>query len=336
MQPSLIPTQPVQTWQQQLRDCIQSAQALLDLLGLKPTDVGLSDAACRDFPLKVPLSFVRRMAAGKPDDPLLRQVLALKEEDIISPGYTADPVGEVAHSNPLSGLLHKYHGRALLIVSGGCAIHCRYCFRRHFPYQENRNTRSQWRTTLQYIAQDTSIEEVILSGGDPLIATDEHLATLVKQIADIAHVRKLRIHTRLPIVLPDRVTNTLIDAIAHPGLDTIVVLHCNHANEIDEEVRLALQSMRNRNITLLNQAVLLAGINNTLAAQIDLQQAVFHAGALPYYLHLLDKVQGAAHFDVPVAEALSLHRKLQARLPGYLVPRLAKEEKGASGKTLVY
>lgn len=336
MQPSTIPTQPVQTWQEQLSQSVTSITELLQLLSLKPADVGYSEAASMDFPLKVPHSFVRRMTPGNPGDPLLRQVLPLALETAVTPGYTEDPVGEVTAHNPLPGVLHKYHGRVLLIVTAGCAVHCRYCFRRHFPYQENRNTRSDWQATLKYIAQDESINEVILSGGDPLVASDTYLANMTSAIANIGHIKRLRIHSRLPIVLPDRVTNSLVEAITHPLLQTILVAHSNHANEIDHTVHDAFQQLRNGNITLLNQAVLLADINDTVAAQIDLQQTLFSAGVLPYYLHILDKVRGAAHFDKGVQEALELHKAMQMKLPGYLVPRLVCEEQGAAAKTLVY
>jgi EF-P beta-lysylation protein EpmB len=243
-----------------------------------------------------------------------------------------NPVGESGATIPRRGIIHKYHGRVLLIVSSGCAVNCRYCFRRHFPYNENQNSRQQWREALQYICADSTIEEVILSGGDPLVATDEQLRQLIAQIAAIPHVQRLRIHSRLPVVIPARVTDTLLDAITHTDMQTIMVVHCNHANEIDESVATALMALRRRNITTLNQAVLLAGINDTLETQLALCRRLFAAGALPYYLHLLDKVQGAAHFDVPESRALLLLTELSARLPGYLVPKLVREMVGANSK----
>ncbi|MFK7731747.1 MAG: EF-P beta-lysylation protein EpmB [Pseudomonadales bacterium] len=339
MQPSAardIKTRPIPTWQEQMRLCVTSAQELLGLLSLKSGDVGLSDAAEKDFPVKVPLSFVRRMNKGDPNDPLLLQVLASPQEEDIFSGYSHDPVGEAGAANPIPGVLHKYHGRALLIASGGCAVHCRYCFRRHFPYETNRNAQSEWREAITYIARDSSIDEVILSGGDPLIMTDKSLTALIDQIAAVPHVKRLRIHSRLPIVLPDRVTTTMLGAVKRPNLQTIIVVHCNHENEIDAEVQRAFDAIRAHNITLLNQTVLLANVNDTEAAQIALNKKLFAAGALPYYLHLLDKVQGAAHFDIPEEEALALHLKMRAQLPGYMVPKLVREEAGEKSKTLMH
>jgi len=272
------------------------------------------------------------MRYGDPRDPLLLQVLSTGQEMLDTPGYSADPVGETGAANPHRGIIHKYHGRVLLIVSSGCAVNCRYCFRRHFPYSENQNSRQQWREALQLIRDDKSIEEVILSGGDPLVATDEQLKGLVAQIAGIAHVRRMRIHTRLPVVIPARITDSLLDAITHPRLQTIVVIHCNHASEMDESVASALAALRSRGITLLNQSVLLADINDNLEAQLALCQRLFATGVLPYYLHLLDKVQGAAHFDVPEHHARMLLAELAARLPGYMVPKLVREVEGATSK----
>ena len=324
--------QATDSWQQQLRDVVTSRDELLHMLGLDTEDVGHANGACADFALKAPRSFVQRMRYGDPRDPLLLQVLSSPQEMIDVPGYVRDPVGESGATIPHRGIIHKYHGRVLLIVSGGCAVNCRYCFRRHFPYNENQNSRQQWREALQLIAADDSIEEVILSGGDPLVATDELLRQLIAQIAAIKHVRRLRIHTRLPVVIPDRVTTALLDAIAHPGLQTVVVIHCNHAREIDDAVTGALGALRDRGITLLNQSVLLAGINDNLEAQLDLCQRLFASGTLPYYLHLLDKVQGAAHFDVPEHQAHSLLAGLTERLPGYMVPKLVREVAGAGSK----
>jgi EF-P beta-lysylation protein EpmB len=319
------------TWQQQLREIITSRNELLAALGLSVEQVGTPDGACEDFPLKVPRSFVQRMRYGDPRDPLLLQVLSTPEEMLDTPGYTRDPVGE-GSAIARRGIVHKYRGRVLLIASGGCAVHCRYCFRRHFPYADNQNSRQQWHEALDYIREDDTIEEVILSGGDPLVATDEQLRQLVEQIAAIRHVRRLRIHSRLPVVIPERVNNALLDAITHTELQTVMVIHCNHAREIDTSVATALGALRRHGIVTLNQAVLLAGINDDLETQLDLCQRLFAAGALPYYLHLLDKVQGAAHFDVPESRARALVADLTARLPGYLVPRLVREVHGAKSK----
>ena len=320
-------------WQQQLRDVITSRDALLAAVGLNAADVGRPNGACEDFALKVPRSFVQRMRYGDPRDPLLLQVLSSAQEMVDVPGFVRDPVGESGTTIPHRGIIHKYHGRVLLIVSGGCAVNCRYCFRRHFPYNENQNSRAQWRDALQRISEDDSIEEVILSGGDPLVVTDEQLQQLVMQIGAIAHVKRLRIHTRLPVVIPERVTEALLNAITHPHLQTVMVIHCNHAAEIDDAVATSLAAVRQRDITLLNQSVLLAGINDTLETQLDLCQRLFAVGTLPYYLHLLDKVQGAAHFDVPEQRATELVDEMTRRLPGYMVPKLVREIAGEASKT---
>jgi EF-P beta-lysylation protein EpmB len=324
-----------QDWQSQLRGVITSRDGLLEELGLSEADVGSSAGAGADFPLKVPYGFMRRMRRGDPRDPLLLQVLSSRREVLDVPGFVSDPLAEDGDSIPRRGIIHKYHGRVLLIVSGACAVNCRYCFRRHFPYDENRNSREQWRDALQYIHADRTVEEVILSGGDPLVATDQQLRELVADIAAATHVKRLRIHSRLPVVIPERVTKGLLDALSHRELQTLMVVHCNHANEIDESVCRGFEALLDRRITVLNQAVLLRGVNDSLEAQVALSKALFAAGALPYYLHLLDKVHGAAHFDVPEVRARMLMDELAARLPGYLVPKLAREVAGASAKQVL-
>jgi EF-P beta-lysylation protein EpmB len=332
--PDLL-SHPGQGWQAQLRGVITSRDRLLAELDLSGADVGPAAGAGDDFPLKVPHSFVRRMRRGDPRDPLLLQVLSSQRETTDAPGFVGDPLAETGDSIPRRGILHKYHGRVLLIVSGACAVNCRYCFRRHFPYHENRNSRGQWRDALQYIRADSTVEEVILSGGDPLVATDQQLRQLVGDIAAAPHVKRLRIHSRLPVVIPERVTGDLLDAISHSALRTTMVVHCNHANEIDESVCRGIDALLDRRITVLNQAVLLRGINDSLEAQVALSKALFAAGALPYYLHLLDRVSGAAHFDVPESRARILMDELAAKLPGYLVPKLAREVAGAGAKQVL-
>ncbi len=322
-------------WQSQLRGAITCPEVLLAELGLEPGAVHLPPDTRGGFPLKVPRAFVRRMRPGDPDDPLLRQVLVAAQELDTPPGYGPDPVGETGAANPRPGIIHKYRGRVLLVASGGCAVHCRYCFRRHFPYAQNRVARDQWAQALDYVAADTTIREVILSGGDPLVLTDPQLEGLVRDIAGIRHVQRLRIHTRLPVVIPDRVTASLLDAVCDPALQTVVVIHANHANEIDTGVHAAMGRLRGAGITTLNQAVLLAGVNDTVGAQVALSEALFAAGVVPYYLHLLDRVQGAAHFEVPENRARILHAELAARLSGYLVPRLVREIAGAEGKVVL-
>lgn len=320
-------------WQAQLRDVISSADELLAALGLSREDVLYSAAADRDFALKVPRAFVRRMRRGDPRDPLLLQVLADQRELSPAAGFSRDPVGETGTANPRPGIIHKYHGRVLLVVAGGCAVNCRYCFRRHFPYAENNNSRQQWRDALDYVLARPEITEVILSGGDPLIAGDRQIQELVGQIAAIPQVRRLRIHTRLPVVIPDRVTSTLLEAVTHPALKTVLVLHSNHAREIDESVAAAVAAARQFDIEVLNQAVMLGGINDSASALVDLSEALFAAGILPYYLHLLDPVEGAAHFDIPESRARELMLELRSRLPGYMVPQLVREIAGADAKT---
>ncbi len=320
-------------WKAQLRDAVRDGEALLAMLGLSADQVGLSKEAARDFPLLAPRDFVRRIRHGDPRDPLLRQVLAVGDELVDVAGFGADPTGETEGAIARTGILHKYAGRVLLIVAGGCAVNCRYCFRRHFPYGDNVISRRAWGDALGYVSGDTSITEVILSGGDPLIADDRALAELCDRIAAIGHVRRIRIHTRLPVVIPDRVTDALLDAVTPAGVQTVFVVHSNHANELDDVVGQAFARIRARGLVLLNQAVLLAGVNDDADTLAELNEALFAHGALPYYLHVLDRVRGAAHFDLDEARALELHGALRDRLPGYLVPKLVREEAGAPAKT---
>ena len=321
-------------WQRQYRDSITSIAALCDALELKPEQLSLSHAAARQFPLRVPRSYVRRMSKSDPRDPLLLQVLPHADEDTQTAGFGTDPLVELTKLKS-PGLLQKYHGRALLLATGCCGIHCRYCFRRHFPYSMQNPRRDGWRQVLDEIAEDTSITEIILSGGDPLVLGDRELAELVLRLESIPHVRRLRIHTRLPAVIPSRINEELIAWVNDTALNVVIVLHINHAREISASLRDRLQMLCAANCTVLNQSVLLRGINDTPDALIRLSERLFQAGVLPYYLHLLDKVQGAAHFEVGEAEACRIMRKVAARLPGYLVPRLAKEEPGNAGKTLI-
>ena len=318
-------------WQTELAAAVTDPAELLALLGLGTELLPEARAAAHAFPLRVPRGFVARMARNDPDDPLLRQVLPLGEELHIHPDYTRDPVGDMA-AQATPGVLHKYAGRVLLTATGACAVHCRYCFRRHFPYAEANAAADHWQGALAHIAADSSLREVILSGGDPLVLSDRRLAEFTRSLGAIPHVRRLRIHTRLPIVLPTRVNAELLDWLAHPRFQTVLVVHANHAQEIDAAVVDACARLRTRGITLLNQSVLLRGVNDNADALAALSEALFAAGVLPYYLHLLDRVQGAAHFAVHDDVALDLMRQLNARLPGYLVPRLVREVAGAPGK----
>lgn len=327
------PSEPAHAadWKRLWRDAVRDPHELLALLGLEGQVSGLSADAARQFPLRVPRGFVARMRRGDPHDPLLRQVLPLDEEMQPMPGFGLDAVGDAA-AKAATGVIHKYRGRALLIATGSCAVHCRYCFRRHFPYAEETAAAGQWQEAVAAIRADTSINEVILSGGDPLSLSTTKLAELSAQLATIPHLRRLRIHTRLPVVLPERVDAELIAWLRSLPWPTVVVIHANHANEFDANVDTALAQLRDSGVTVLNQAVLLRGVNDSVEALAALSERGFAAGALPYYLHQLDKVAGAAHFEVDDDTALALHAALMGRLPGYLVPKLVREVAGDPGK----
>lgn len=321
-------------WQRLLAEAITDPAELLDILRLDPALLPAARLAAARFPLRAPRGFVARMRVGDENDPLLKQVLPLHDELIDAPGYSLDPVGDMA-SRAAPGVLHKYHGRALLIATGACGVHCRYCFRRHFPYADESVTRSQWLAALQYLRDDASIAEVILSGGDPLSLSDARLKEISDDLESIPHLRRLRIHTRQPVVLPERVDAGLCDWLSHVRLQKIVVLHVNHANEIDASVREACAKLAACGATLLNQAVLLKGVNDSVDALAQLSESVFAAGVLPYYLHLLDRAQGTRHFEVSASDALALAHQLSSQLPGYLTPKLVREIAGEPGKTPV-
>ena len=321
----------VPPWQKELARVVTAPGELLALLGLGGEWLAAAEAAARSFPLRVPRGFVARMRHGDPHDPLLRQVLPLAAELELSPGFCTDPVGDHA-ALQAPGVLHKYQGRVLLTATGVCAVHCRYCFRRHFPYAEANASADGWRDALDVIGADSSITEVILSGGDPLTLSDRRLADFVQQLAHLPHVTRLRLHSRLPVVLPERVTTALCDAIADTRLRVVMVLHANHAQEIGTSVRKACAHLTERGFLLLNQSVLLRGVNDSVETLVELSEALFAIKVLPYYLHQLDRVQGAAHFQVTDATALALHAGMNACLPGYLVPRLVREISGAPGK----
>jgi EF-P beta-lysylation protein EpmB len=327
---SLQPPAPAD-WRHQWRDAVRDPRELLSLLGLDALASRISDAAAAQFPMRVPRSFVARMRHGDPHDPLLRQVLPIDDENRIVPGFDLDAVGDVA-ARTAHGVLQKYRGRALLVATGSCAVHCRYCFRRHFDYAGDTAAAGNWREAVARIAEDPTIEEVLLSGGDPLSLATPKLAELTDALAAIPHLRRLRIHTRLPIVLPDRVDDALVAWLRALPWPVVVVVHANHANEFDATVDAAMARLRGAGATLLNQAVLLRAVNDDLEALADLGMRGLAAGVIPYYLHQLDRVQGAAHFEVDDATALDLHRALRARTSGYLVPRLVRELPGDTGK----
>jgi EF-P beta-lysylation protein EpmB len=274
------------------------------------------------------------MRRGDPSDPLLLQVLPVAAEALRVDGFVTDPVGDMDR-RAAKGLLHKYHGRALLVATGACAIHCRYCFRRHFPYAEESALQQGWQPALDALRADPTISEVILSGGDPWSLSDRRLQQLTDGLQAMPHIRRLRVHTRYPIVLPERIDRGLLDWLQGIRLQKVVVMHANHAREIDESVRQACRRLSSAGVTLLNQSVLLKGVNDSVSALAELSEALFETQVLPYYLHVLDKVQGAAHYDLPEARALQLHRELTARLPGYLVPKLVREIAGAPAKSAV-
>ena len=311
-------------WQVEMRDAIRSSTQLRAFLNLNPGNESHEQRAEKDFPVLVPKPYARRMKPGDPQDPLLLQVLASGAELSSPSDYRLDPLQE-QDKNPVPGLIHKDRGRVLLIAASGCAVNCRYCFRRHFDYTANSPSRSHWPATLRYIENDNSIDEVILSGGDPLLLPDDILAELIGRIAAIKHIKRLRIHSRLPVVLPSRITSGLCETLAKSRFRTVLVLHCNHSNELDDELCDAIDKLSNAGVTVLNQSVLLAGINDDAQCLAELSEALFDAGVMPYYLHTLDKVQGAAHFAVPEARALDIYRQLISRSSGYLVPKLVRE-----------
>ncbi|KJY82662.1 lysine 2,3-aminomutase [Vibrio galatheae] len=320
-----------QNWLKQLANGISDPAKLLEMLEIDPKPWQDGFAARKLFSQRVPQSFVDRMEKGNPFDPLLRQVLPLSEEFDVHAGYSYDPLEE--QNNAIPGLLHKYRNRALLIVKGGCAINCRYCFRRHFPYDENKGSKAVWQKSLDYVTAHPEINEVILSGGDPLMAKDDELQWLITHIADIQHVKRLRIHTRLPVVIPDRITDELITILSDTRLQTILVTHINHAQEINQPLRMQMQRLKQAGITLLNQGVMLKGVNDSINRQVELSNALFDAGILPYYMHVLDKVQGAAHFLVSDQEAKAIMAGVMAQVSGYLVPKLTREIGGRASKT---
>ena len=314
-----------------MRTLVREPATLAELLELSTSGLQLPANSLQEFPIKIPLGFIERMQKRNPDDPLLRQVLPVAAEDQEHTGFTKDPVGELG-PNMVPGLLRKYHGRALLITTGACAVHCRYCFRRHFPYGEQSASRENWKNTLESLAGDESISEIILSGGDPLILGDEKLFDLIRRLEEIPHLKRLRIHTRIPVVLPERITSEFIDGLTHSRFTTVLVIHCNHPNELDDKVGGALARFRQAGIVILNQSVLLQGVNNHWQPLAALSEGLFEYGVLPYYLHMLDPVAGAAHFHVPIGTAREIMEDLRVHLPGYLVPRLVREQSGAPYK----
>jgi len=333
MIPEFTKKETATSWQDELKSLITRAEDLTQL-GLPDQVLSAIALASRSFPLRIPREYLDRIQVTDIHHPLLKQFIPSPEELTDTEGYSQDPVAEV-EKNTVPGLVHKYPGRVLLVISSSCPVHCRYCFRRHFPYNHNRNSREDWQQAIKYIGEDPSIHEVIYSGGDPLSAPDHQLDWLTHELAAIPHLTRLRVHTRFPVVIPQRVTDELLAWLTGSRLTPSVVLHSNHPDELSPEVALALRKLRGADVTLLNQSVLLKGINDKPETLIALSEKLYACGVLPYYLHLLDKVAGAAHFDIPEAEALAIYKTMQATLPGYLLPKLVREEAGKSSKTLI-
>lgn len=329
----LCPAEPAadRSWQRQLADAIRDPAELCRLLGLDVARAAEARAATGGFPLLVPRSFVARMRPGDPDDPLLLQVLPRCAERLEFEGFVSDPLQERA-AVVAAGLVQKYSGRALLLATGGCAVNCRYCFRREFPYADSGASPAGLEAAIDAVAADDTIHEAILSGGDPLLLDDDRLAAAVGRLEAVPHVKRLRIHTRLPIVLPARVTGGLVRLLAASRLTRVVVVHANHPRELDAGVAAAITSLRGSGALLLNQAVLLKGVNDDVDTLAGLSERLVEIGVVPYYLHLLDRVRGTAAFEVADAAARRLHAELKARLPGYAVPRLAREVPGEPAK----
>lgn len=322
-------------WQSILQTAIRDSAELLQAVGVPQSSLDTITGETAGFAVLAPRPFVARMEYGNPKDPLLLQVLALQEEIAPTAVGTTDPLEEQRFT-PVPGIIHKYFGRVLLMTAGTCAVNCRYCFRRHNDYAQNILTPARLNEALTYLRSQTDITEVILSGGDPLLTSDRKLSELVAELEAIPHIQRLRIHTRLPIVIPQRITTELCQRLGQSRFQVTMVVHCNHPKELDVEVGLAMAQLKAQGITLLNQTVLLKNINNCAATLETLSVELFKIGVLPYYLHTLDPVQGAAHFAQPMGDSKQLHQTLQARLPGYLVPKLVSEIPGGASKTLIY
>lgn len=323
-----------EAWIFDLANVVTDIKTLYRCLDLDPDTISLSMLqAKKQFPLRVPLAFINRMKKGDSHDPLLLQVLCDDNEMLQVAGYSDDPLQE--QNNAIPGLLHKYHNRALLITKTACAINCRYCFRRHFPYHENQSSKKNLNIALNYIATHPELDEIILSGGDPLMAKDNEIAFLISELEKIPHIKRLRIHTRLAVVIPSRITQQLSQLFAQSRLQIIVVTHINHPNEIDNEVTRAVWQLKQSNVLVLNQSVMLKNINDNVEVLAQLSNKLFDSGILPYYIHLLDKVQGAAHFFVDDKTAKQLMKQLAEKVSGYLVPKLAREIGGEKSKRVL-
>lgn len=319
------------TWQRALQTSIGDLESLLNFLELKHKIQAQDLDPQASFRLKVPLKYLHKIQKGNPHDPLLKQILPLVQEQIATEAFSFDPLQE-KEANPIPGLLHKYLGRVLLTLTGTCAIHCRYCFRRHFPYEDNALSQTHWSAIWDYLHAHPEVIEVIFSGGDPLVIKDSVLARYIQSLAEIPHLQYLRIHSRLFNLLPERITPSLIEALTSTRLNPILVSHINHPREIDHELEQAMHQLRSAQIPVFNQSVLLRGVNDDLDILVELQKKLFSIHIQPYYLHRLDKVAGSAHFDLPIEQARALVLALAARLPGYLVPKFVEERPKAPAK----
>ncbi len=324
--PIATPWEP-NLWRTELRHAIRTGRELLERVEL-PSHPILPEP---DFPVMVPRGFAARIQPGNPDDPILKQVLAVPDEQQSVVGFVNDPLAETQSGvSKAPTLLQKYQHRALLITTSACAVNCRYCFRRHFPYAEHRpNVAPQ---ALAAVSSNTDLTEIILSGGDPLLLDDGSLAKLCNALAAMTHLKRLRIHTRIPVVLPERMTSRLLCILQYNRLPVVLVIHANHANELDASTARAFALLKSAGVTLLNQSVLLLGVNDTVEAQCHLAERLFEQGVLPYYLHMPDKVAGTHHFFVSDAQAAKIHHAMRAALPGYLVPKLVREVPGEVAK----
>ncbi|MFQ1023036.1 EF-P beta-lysylation protein EpmB [Avibacterium paragallinarum] len=321
-----------ENWTDYLATAISDPKVLIEKLGL-PLALFEQDFAARQlFALRVPLPFVERMEKGNPNDPLFLQAMTSHLEFVQAEGFSKDPLEEQQTAAP--NILHKYHNRLLFMVKNSCAINCRYCFRRHFPYAENKGSKENWQQALAYISQHSEIEEVIFSGGDPLMAKDHELEWLIKRLENIPHLQRLRIHSRLPVVIPQRITEKLCALLAQSRFQVVLVTHINHPNEIDDALATAMAKLKAAGVTLLNQAVLLKNINDNALTLKALSEKLFAIGILPYYLHLFDKVEGASHFYLDDESAVKIYKELQSITSGYLVPKLAREIAHEPNKTL--
>ncbi len=319
------------SWQAEIRSAFRDPAELAAFLGLSLDRLPPLPSG-GNFPLLVPRAFAARMTKGNPHDPLLAQAWPNETESVITTSESRDPVGDHG-ARKAPGLLHKYAGRVLVVATGACAIHCRYCFRQYFPYDEAARSQEQWSLQLDAIRQDLSIREVVLSGGDPLSLPDAVLAARIADLEGIPHLETLRIHTRLPVVVPARVSDEFCQTLSRSRFAKVVVLHANHAHELDEAVHTACVRLRGTGAVLLNQSVLLRGVNDDADILGALSRRLWDCGALPYYLHALDRVAGSSRFLVPDEQAIGLVEALRSRLPGYLVPRFVREIEGEPAKT---